>query len=59
MIPTIKENPRHHKRTTRGRKRFFHATIPALRMRVEQTFAWKEGIRLTRDSWVSVMYAET
>ena len=42
MIPTIKENPRHHKRTKRGRKRFFHATIHALRMRVEQTFAWED-----------------
>jgi transposase len=42
MIPTIKENPRYHKRTTRGRKRFFHATIHALRIRVEQTFAWED-----------------
>ena len=42
MIPTIKENPRHHKRTKRGRKRFFHATIHAWRMRGERTFAWED-----------------
>ena len=42
MIPNIKENPRHRKTTTRGRKRLFNAAIHALRARVERTFAWED-----------------
>ena len=39
LIPNITENPRHRKRTTRGRKRCFNAAIHALRTRVDRTFA--------------------
>jgi transposase len=39
LIPNIPENPRNRKTTKRGRKRLFNATIHALRMRVERTFA--------------------
>jgi hypothetical protein len=42
MIPHIKENLRHRKHAKRGRKRFFHAAIHALRMQVERTFAWED-----------------
>src|SRR5215471_8104663 len=42
LIPNIKENPRNRKRPKRGRKRLFNATIHALRMRVERTFAWED-----------------
>src|SRR3989442_6207790 len=42
MIPNITENPHHRKATKRGRKRLFNAAIPALRMRVERTFAWED-----------------
>ena len=45
MIPNIKENPRNRKTTKRGRKRFFNATIHALRMRVERTFAWEDKFK--------------
>jgi transposase len=45
MIPNIKENPRNRKRPKRGRKRFFNATIYALRMRVERTFAWEDKFK--------------
>jgi hypothetical protein len=45
MIPNIKENPRNRKRTKRGRKRFFNASIHALRRRVEWTFAWEDKFK--------------
>ena len=45
MIPNIKENPRNRKRPKRGCKRFFNATIHALRMRVERTFAWEDKFK--------------
>jgi hypothetical protein len=45
MIPNIKENPRNRKRPKRGRKRLFNATIHALRMRVERTFAWEDKFK--------------
>ena len=45
MIPNIKENPRHHKTTKRGRKRLFNAAIHALRLCVERTFAWEDKFK--------------
>ena len=45
MIPNIKENPRNRKRPKRGRKRLFNATIHALRMHVERTFAWEDKFK--------------
>ena len=45
MIPTIKETPRHRKRTTRGRKRLFNAAVHALRARVDRTLAWEEKFK--------------
>ena len=45
MIPNIKENPRNRKPPKRGRNRFFNAAIPALRMRVERTFAWEDKFK--------------
>jgi transposase len=45
MIPNITENPRHRKRTKRGRKRFFNAAIHALRTRVDRTFAWEDKFK--------------
>jgi hypothetical protein len=42
MIPNIQENPRNRKGIKRGRKRLFNATIHALRLRVERTFAWED-----------------
>src|SRR4029434_8103732 len=42
LIPNIKENPRNRKPPKRGRKCLFNATIHALRMRVERTFAWRD-----------------
>jgi hypothetical protein len=48
MIPNITENPRNRKRIKRGRKRFFHETIHALRMRVERTFAWEDKLKRLR-----------
>ena len=45
LIPNITENPRHRKRTTRGRKRFFNAAIHALRTRVDRTFAWEDKFK--------------
>jgi hypothetical protein len=42
MIPNIPENPRNRTHPKRGRKRLFNATIHALRMRVERTFAWED-----------------
>jgi hypothetical protein len=42
LLPNIKENPRHRTTTKRGRKRLFNATIHALWMRVERTFAWED-----------------
>jgi hypothetical protein len=47
LIPNIPENPRNRKRPKRGRKRFFNATIHALRMRVERTFAWEDKFKPT------------
>ena len=48
MIPHINENPRHRKRTKRGRKRFFNAAIHALRTRVDRTFAWEDKFKRLR-----------
>jgi hypothetical protein len=45
LIPNINENPRNRKTTKRGRKRFFNEAIPALRMRVERTFAWEDKFK--------------
>ena len=45
MIPNIKENPRNHRRTKRGRKRLFNAAIHALRTRVDRTFAWEDKFK--------------
>jgi IS5 family transposase len=45
LIPNIKENPRHRKRPKRGRKRLFNATIHALRLCVERTFAWEDKFK--------------
>jgi hypothetical protein len=45
MIPNITENPRHRKRTKRGRKRLFNAAIHALRTRVDRTFAWEDKFK--------------
>ena len=44
-IPNIPENPLNRKTTKRGRKRLFNATIDALRMRVERTFAWEDKFK--------------
>ena len=41
MLPTI-QNPRHRNTPKRGRKRFFKATIQALRTRGDRTFAWED-----------------
>jgi hypothetical protein len=48
LIPNITENPRNRKTTRRGRKRFFNEAIPALRMRVERTFAWEDKFKRRR-----------
>jgi transposase len=45
MIPNITENPRHRKRTKRGRKRLFNAAIHALRTRIDRTFAWEDTFK--------------
>jgi len=45
MIPNMKENPRNRKTTKRGRKRFFHEAIHALRRRVERTLAWEDKFK--------------
>ena len=45
MIPNIKANPRHRKRTKRGRKRLFNEVIHALRTRVDRTFAWEDTFK--------------
>jgi hypothetical protein len=45
MIPNITENPRHRKRTKRGRKRLFNAAIHALRTRVDRTVAWEDQFK--------------
>jgi transposase len=45
MIPNITENPRHRKRSKRGRKRLFNAAMHALRERVERTFAWEDKFK--------------
>jgi transposase len=42
LTPNIPENPRNRRRTKRGRKRLCNATIHALRMHVERTFAWED-----------------
>ena len=42
MIPNIPENPRNHKCTKRGRKRFFNEAIHALRTCVDRAFAWED-----------------
>jgi transposase len=43
--PNIPENPRNRKRPKRGRKRLFNATIHALRLCVERTFAWEDKFK--------------
>jgi transposase len=45
LIPNITENPRNRTTTKRGRKRLFNTAIHALRMCVEQTFAWKDKFK--------------
>ena len=45
MIPHITANPRHRKRTKRGRKRLFNAAIHALRTRVDRTVAWEDKFK--------------
>jgi transposase len=45
MIPNITENPRHRKRSKRGRKRLFNEAMHALRERVERTFAWEDKFK--------------
>jgi hypothetical protein len=45
MMPNITENPRNRKTPKRGRKRFFNATIHALRTRVDRTFAWEDKFK--------------
>ena len=37
--------PCNRKRTKRGRKRFFNATVHALRMRVDPTFVWEDKFK--------------
>jgi transposase len=49
MIPNIKENQRNRKAPKRGRKRFFHQALHAIRERVERTFAWED--KCTRLLW--------
>ena len=44
LIPNIKENLRNRKRPKRGRKRLFNATLHALRLCVERTFAWEDEL---------------
>ena len=51
MIPNIPEHSRNRKRTERGRKRLFNVAIHALRMRVEQTFAWEEKCKQLLLRW--------
>ena len=45
LIPNIPEHPRNRKRPKRGRKRWFNATIHALRLCVERTFAWEDKFK--------------
>jgi len=45
LIPNIPENPRNRKRPKRGRKRLFNATLHALRLCVERTFAWEDKFK--------------
>ena len=45
LIPNITETPRNRKRPKRGRKRLFNATIHALRLCVEGTFAWEDKFK--------------
>jgi hypothetical protein len=45
MIPNIKENPRNRKCPKGGHKRLFNATIHALRLCVERTFAWEDKFK--------------
>jgi len=45
MLPNIKENQRNRKAPKRGRKRFFHQAIHALRERVERTCAWEDKFK--------------
>jgi hypothetical protein len=45
LIPNITENPRNRKRPKRGRKRLFNATIHALRLCVDRTFAWEDKFK--------------
>jgi transposase len=45
MIPNITANSRHRKHPKRGRTRLFNAAIPALRTRVDRTFAWEDKFK--------------
>jgi len=45
LIPNIKATPRNRKCPKRGRKRLFNATIHALRLCVERTFAWADKFK--------------
>jgi hypothetical protein len=45
MIPNLNENPRHRKRTQRGRKRLFNEAIHALQAHVDRTFAWEDKFK--------------
>src|SRR5262249_20569088 len=51
LIPNIPENPRNRKRPKRGRKRLFNATIHALRLYVERTFAWEDKFKRLSKIW--------
>jgi len=42
MIPNMQEHPRHRTHPKRGRQRFCNGAMPALRMRVERTWAWED-----------------
>ncbi len=45
MVPNIPENKRNRKKTKRGRKRLFDATLHELRLVVERTFAWEDKFK--------------
>src|SRR5262245_1624741 len=58
MIPNNPENPRNRKHPKRGRKRLCNAAIHALRMRVEQTFAWEDKFEGVSDLLTSYLLME-
>jgi hypothetical protein len=45
MISNSQENPRNRPRPTRGRTRLCNATIHAVRLCVERTFAWEDTFK--------------